>query len=465
LGDRPEKGKHTVLGFSIPGPPFRPVSHRAYRIFSAVSPGKTANCRSTIGRLAQQDLQWRSTDRVMLHRFAQLPVHAAVAGCAAVLIIIQRAAAAEATAVAAALPGVDVFPGHTSTVDCYCVPNLIAVPGRLLAFTEARLLTCDDGGTKTVAVRASSDGGVSWAAPAADLVSNSTFTNLGGALYDNATGALFASYTTNGPCYACDWAKWGVNCTEGCRNLWIKKSTNLGISWGAPHNASGAIWHEAARGTPAEIGEFINGGPTKGLQLRDGTLLFVIVDLSSPKPGFPGGGIMSVMSTDHGASWHGGEPMFVRGWSETAIVQLPGGALLANARCGSANAACPNNGAVASRLFAVSTDGGASWGRQWPSSPGGPRVGVRGAVCDGDTLSLDGGALLLFSHPAGLSHITDHHLNGTFVGNCFDYPRQVPGPRCKALAECPLAGDAPCRSNLTILASRKETHAVFCVQF
>ena len=42
------------------------------------------------------------------------------------------------------LPGVEVFPGHTAAVDCYCVPNLIAVPGRLVAITEARILNCDD---------------------------------------------------------------------------------------------------------------------------------------------------------------------------------------------------------------------------------------------------------------------------------------------------------------------------------
>jgi hypothetical protein len=42
------------------------------------------------------------------------------------------------------LPGVEVFPGHTAAVDCYCVPNLIAIPGRLVAITEARILNCDD---------------------------------------------------------------------------------------------------------------------------------------------------------------------------------------------------------------------------------------------------------------------------------------------------------------------------------
>ena len=318
-----------------------------------------------------------------------------------------------------------------------------------------------DGGVKTVAVRASSDGGVSWTAPAADLVSNSTDTNLGGVVWDSKAQALFASYSTAGPCFACDWRKWGTNCSRGCRNVWVRKSTDKGASWGVPQNVSGAIFDSAVAGTPAAIGEFVNAGPTKGLQLADGTLVMVIVDLSAPKPGFPGGGILSIRSSDHGASWHGGQPMFVPGWSETSIALLHNGSLLANGRCGSANPACPRNGAIASRLFALSSDGGVTWGRQWSDgSPGSlPRVGIPGAVCDGDTIALPPSAAgtaintLLFSHPAGLRHMDDRPFNGTFVGSCFDYPRQVPGPKCKALKACPFAGDAPCRSNLTILAS------------
>ena len=100
----------------------------------------------------------------------------------------------------------------------------------------------------------------------------------------------------------------------------------------------------------------------------------------------------------------------------------------------------------------MSEDQGDSWsGAGWSGKP--PRVGVPGAVCDGDMIALPDG-MLLFSHPAGLSHMDDRHLNGSFQGSCFAYPRQVPGPACKTLAECPFAGDAPCRSNMTIIASR-----------
>ena len=116
---------------------------------------------------------------------------------------------------------------------------------------------------------------------------------------DAAAAALFASYSTAGPCFACDWRKWGTNCSRGCRNVWVRKSTDKGASWGVPQNVSGAIFDSAVAGTPAAIGEFVNAGPTKGLQLADGTLVMVIVDLSAPKPGFPGGGILSIRSSDH----------------------------------------------------------------------------------------------------------------------------------------------------------------------
>ena len=93
-------------------------------------------------------------------------------------------------------------------------------------------------------------------------------------------------------------------------------------------------WPVLARARQAEFAERRNGGPTKGVQLADGTLVMVVVDLSSPKPGFAGGGILSLRSKTHGRSWEGGQPRFVAGWSETSIAQLPDGRLLANARCG-----------------------------------------------------------------------------------------------------------------------------------
>ena len=106
-------------------------------------------------------------------------------------------------------------------------------------------------------MRASTDGGVSWDAPAADLVSNSTWTNAGGAVYDKVAGALFASYTTNGPCIACDWSRLGANCTQGCRNVWMRKSTDGAVSWGPPQNVSGAIWPMSGAGSSTSIGEFV----------------------------------------------------------------------------------------------------------------------------------------------------------------------------------------------------------------
>jgi hypothetical protein len=350
------------------------------------------------------------------------------------------------------LPGLSIFPGHTAAVDCTCIPVLIAIPGRLIALTEERLLDCSDGGTKTIALRASDDGGQTFS-PQVAVIANSTSTNLGGALWDNVTQTLLVTYTTLGGCLACDYAKWGsAKCNSGgCRNLWLRRSTDYGRTFLPAQNISGAIWGApgiCSGGNNCKIGEFLLGGPTKGVQLADGTLVMLVVALSAPTPGFPGGGLVSLRSTDSGLHWTLGTPRFVRGWSETSLTLLPGGELLANGRCGSTFAACGSNGANASRLFARSTDGGVTFG----AGPN-PRAGIRGAQCAGDTIALPDGTLI-FSHPAGLEHVDDRSHGGSFVGNCFDYPRQVPGKRCSKLSECPFAGDAPCRSNLTIIASR-----------
>eukprot|EP01051_Picozoa_sp_SAG22_P006084 SAG22_NODE_386_length_11304_cov_3.084694_1_plen_777_part_00 len=350
------------------------------------------------------------------------------------------------------LPGLSIFPGHNAAIDCTCIPVLIAIPGRLIALTEERLLDCSDGGTKTIALRASDDGGQNFS-PQVAVIANSTSTNLGGALWDNVTQTLLVTYTTLGGCLACDYAKWGsAKCNiGGCRNLWLRRSTDYGRTFLPVQNISGAIWGApgiCSGGNNCKIGEFLLGGPTKGVQLADGTLVMLVVALSAPTPGFPGGGLVSLRSTDSGLHWTLGTPRFVRGWSETSLTLLPGGELLANGRCGPTFAACGGNGANASRLFARSTDGGVTFG----AGPH-PRAGIRGAQCAGDTISLPDGTLI-FSHPAGLEHVDDRSHGGSFVGNCFDYPRQVPGKRCSKLSECPFAGDAPCRSNLTIIASR-----------
>lgn len=376
-----------------------------------------------------------------------------LAGLASSACVVPANQSGSVTAQGDGLPGSVVFPGHTATVDCYCVPNLIAIPGRLVAIAEARILNCDDSAAKTITSKASDDGGRSWQ-PEVAIVQNSSFTNAGGAVWDDHSNALLVTYATNGPCAACPWNTCqppACDCDSGCRNIWLVRSTDKGRSFSKGRNISEAIWNHprtCSGGSKCVYGEFINPGPTKGVQLMDGTLVFVVVDITSQVPGMPGGGIVSIRSTDFGASWLAGKPLWVSGWSETAIVRLGGDRLLANGRCSDLKTC--GNGAVASRYIAVSEDAGLTWGA--PTTP--PRIGVRGAICDGDMVMLGNGTLL-FSHPAGLSHMDDTAFNGTFrSGDCFAYPHQVPGKKCAAIKDCPFSVDAPCRSNLTILSSK-----------
>ena len=59
---------------------------------------------------------------------------------------------------------VSLFPRGEGNVDCYFGPILFAVPGTstLLAFTEARLFSCNDAGPKRIAMRKSEDHGLTW---------------------------------------------------------------------------------------------------------------------------------------------------------------------------------------------------------------------------------------------------------------------------------------------------------------
>ena len=64
------------------------------------------------------------------------------------------------------------------------------------------------------------------------------------------------------------------------------------------------------------------------------------------------------------------------------------------------------------------------------------RVDIEEAQCARDTNAFPDGTLL-FSHPAGLSRVDDHPEGGTFVRNCFDYLRELPGKRCAKMRNSP----------------------------
>ena len=84
----------------------------------------------------------------------------------AVAVVACAALAAPTSAWTSSTTQVDVFVAGDGNYSCFRVPSIVEVGsgGTLLAFAEARQLSCDDQAPKDIVLRRSHDGGVTWGA-------------------------------------------------------------------------------------------------------------------------------------------------------------------------------------------------------------------------------------------------------------------------------------------------------------
>jgi len=280
----------------------------------------------------------------------------------------------------------ELFPEHygarisgDAVLSCFRVPLLVAVSDgqkqRLLAFTEARLPSlanglCEDTAPSRLAVRHSSDGGLSWGhilylTPAPAGNETQPVVNLGSATVHGASGTLFVHYVS------------GYH-AGGTPKVLYKKSTDFGENWLPPVDIT------------ASVPPLFVPGPGNGVELSDDRLVIcgrTLTGLATPRAS---ASAVCILSDDAGGTWRTGKPVPVPASSsmrpgENEAVALPSGSeLLLSLR----DEQTPSSGR---RLQARSQDGGQTWGTAQPvdafHDPG----------CEGSLARVDASRLALSS--------------------------------------------------------------------
>ena len=294
------------------------------------------------------------------------------------------------------LNGTVVFSAGLGGVPNYRIPAIVqttGTPPALVAFAEAR--NGSDDTASRIAVRTSTDGGVTWSAVvfavgslnssasrAACAKDNFTHCRVGNpaAVFDAASGGVVLAYVVRG------FSAVG----EDAIGNGISISAD-GKTWGKPTDVSTAfaglqpnIPSDCRAGMPGPgTALLLESGPQKGRLLVPSYLGRIDV-------------AQVTVSDDHGATWHTTNQTFGRvpgqlhgGMGESALTQLPNGSVLLSMR------RSPQLPRTGGRTVAVSNDGGDTFG---PISFDGPQSNP---LCQGSIVSF--GDATYFSAPAQAS--------------------------------------------------------------
>lgn len=320
-------------------------------------------------------------------------------------------------------------PGSRAPVTCYRIPTIVQTPRALLAFAEARLGTfavnfkasCNDCVVNGVAMRRSLDGGRTWGPYEWAVSDKSTDPtrpdfDVGGnpsPVYDAVTGKVILQFVRGKAN-----TKGGQTCNPAVSN-WQIESADDGVTWSEP----------------AEISRFLGGysgslvGPANGIQLRHdvryhGRLVWC---------GHTGvyNATQVWFSDDNGATYKVSDTEFDQ-MDECTVAELSDGRVYLNMR--NNHLLLPSGGKCNCRTYAVSSDGGATFGSVMFDKA------LTTPVCQG-SLSSSGGKLL-FANPSSTFSRTrgtikkslddgatwSHELQITPLGSSYDYSCLVPDP-------------------------------------
>lgn len=280
---------------------------------------------------------------------------------------------------------VPVYTADEAGYQCFRIPAIVAAPnGTLLAFAEGRRQNCGDFGDVDIVLKRSTDGGRTWSPLAVVVEFDSLQAGNPAPVWDHTDpqfpkGRLFLFYNTGNA------SEHAVRNGKGQRDILFVASADGGATWSAPKNITAQVklqdWRSYAN-TPGHAIQLTHG-PKKGR-------LYVAANHSSgaPKNDFTDYQSHGFFSDDHGQSFQLSATVRLPGSNEAMAVQTENSGLLMYIRNQTGTPRC--------RIFAKSSDSGATWDSVWYNRS---RIDP---VCQGSVLALGkirGKQTLAFCNP------------------------------------------------------------------
>lgn len=243
--------------------------------------------------------------------------------------------------------GVDVFKNNTDGYSCFRIPAVtLTKKGTVLAFAEGRKNGCSDTGNIDLVLRRSTDGGKTWG----DLITvwddGENVCGNPAPVVDKKTGRIFL---------ICCW-----NLGEDHEYMiYDQKSKDTRRVYSIYSDDDGRTWSKPQDITPTvkrTDWTWYATGPCHGIQLQNKKYKNrLVVSANHVTAGTKAFHSQVIYSDDAGKTWQLGGVITEPGGNESSIVELENGNLMLNMRN-------YNRKAGICRSFAISTDGGVTFG-------------------------------------------------------------------------------------------------------
>ena len=282
-----------------------------------------------------------------------------------------------------------IFKSGEQGYACFRIPSLITTAkGTLLAFSEARKISCSDAGDIDLVVKRSSDGGKTWSS--IQMVWNDSNDTCGNPapVIDRSSGRIVLLSTWN---LGTDVEKNIENGTsKDTRRVFVLHSADDGNTWSQPEEITGAVKKDAWN--------WYATGPGRGVQVAKGKYKGrMVVSCNFKEKETRKNYSYAIYSDDQGRHWVPGGITPQDSVNESTVAELSNGSLMLNMR---------NASSKRQRQVATSMNGGMSW-----SDIAGDTSLIE-PVCEGSLLGYRVSRkkyVLAFSNPASTSsrsHLT-----------------------------------------------------------
>ncbi len=282
---------------------------------------------------------------------------------------------------------ISLFMAGDASYACYRIPAIVkSGKNTLLAFAEARKLSCSDTGDIDLVLRRSPNGGKSWEPMQVVWDAGDDVAGNPAPVVDLETGTIFLLSTWN---MGVDHESRIIQQTsQDTRRIFVMKSDDHGKSWSGPREITGDVkqadwtWYAT--------------GPVHGIQLiREPYRGRLVVPCDHIEAGTQHYFSHVIYSDDHGATWKLGGTTPQHQVNECTVAELADGTLMLNMRNYDRN--------MKNRKVSFSRDGGMTWS-DIRDDPGLPEP-----ICQASLLAVESERnklTLFFLNPADSSQRT-----------------------------------------------------------